>query len=648
MRRTINLISKVFSVLMLFMCFAATGCYDDSAIQEQLTDHENRLQELERLTAQQNTNIASLQTIVNALQEKDYVTSIAPIMEGDKVVGYTIFFSKGGAVTIYNSNDVYVPVIGVKLDADGQWYWTIDGNWMTDADGNKVSASGEQGGVAPQLKIVDGYWYVSFDGGKTWEAEAIGQVSDGPGGAMFAEVSYDDCYLYITMADGEKITIPRTSSGQVDDGQVGPIRFEITKITDSKVTFTGVVTEDTVIPYIADMAVYYKDASDAFSIVSANVVSTAEISPDNTVSITVSDLSPGTAYNYCLHVKSRGIEFFSDVKEFVTDSTVFVENEAWTVEYLGASELDGHSYDHVVSITSTDDNYYFIDYISEDYFNELGAADAARASYNALLEIIDIFSMLGLELDVMDVSYNTSTKEPYNIEPGEWRFMAIGVTAEGELSGLYAVSDLVSIVEPEPTEGYSSWLGDWTFTGSNGVVQEVTFSKDVVNETYIMTGYEGEGAEGLEVIVTWNEEEQSWTIDNQNLGTYSVASGEYGDIWFFGVDSEESFHNISGLPICKGSMAEDGTLIATAITETWEENGLAVTFTADRMGFAIDIEDDWYYITSTYMDVGLPTFPITITPSAPATRAYSVEESMMSRRIFMPSPYKYNTFGAIK
>ena len=195
-----------------------------------MQDYESRLKELERITAQQNTNIGSLQTIVTALQDKDYVTSVAPINEGDKVVGYTITFSKSGAVTIYNGKDGYVPVMGVKQDeSDGQWYWTVDGEWLRDSDGDKVRASaadGEDGqpgapgqsGVTPQLKIVDGYWYVSYDGGKTWEEETLGQATGDKGYTMFAEVTYDEEYLYITMADGEKLTLPRTSESQ-DEGE---------------------------------------------------------------------------------------------------------------------------------------------------------------------------------------------------------------------------------------------------------------------------------------------------------------------------------------------------------------------------------------------------------------------------------------------
>ena len=216
--------------LLLCTGVVVTGCYDDSDLRDKLgdmndllKDHESRLKELERLSAQQNTNISSLQTIVLALQDKDYVTNVSPIHEGNKVVGYTITFSKSGSVTIYNGNDGNSPVMGVKQYADHQWYWTVDGEWLLDSKGEKVRASavdGEPGapgvagqaGISPKLRIVDGYWYVSYDGGKTWEEETLGQATGDAGYTMFTSVTYDEEFVYITMADGQKLTIPRTLS----------------------------------------------------------------------------------------------------------------------------------------------------------------------------------------------------------------------------------------------------------------------------------------------------------------------------------------------------------------------------------------------------------------------------------------------------
>ncbi len=323
MKKFINYFGRMFRALLLCAGLAMTGCYDDSALQEQLKDHESRLKELERLTAQQNTNISSLQTIVTALQDKDYVTSVAPINEGDEIVGYTITFSKSGAVTIYNGKDGNVPVMGVKQDeSDGQWYWTVGGEWLLDSKGGKVRASAEDGedgapgqpGVTPQLKIVDGYWYVSYDGGKTWEEETLGQATGDKGYTIFAEVTYDDEYLYITMADGEKLVLPRTSVGQeVED----PLTWSLDKVTEVSATFSGSLTvQEADLPF-SQVTVYYSDA-ETFNINDAMKMSTTTFNSDQKFTIIVTGLKPNVKYNYCLIAEVKSEKIYSDVKDFIT------------------------------------------------------------------------------------------------------------------------------------------------------------------------------------------------------------------------------------------------------------------------------------------------------------------------------------------
>lgn len=132
--------------------------YDDSALTGRVDNLENRVAKLEELCKQMNTNISSLQTIVTALQKNDYVTNVTPIMQNGKEVGYTITFSKSNPITIYHGKDGqngtdgedgkpgvdgedgkngHTPVIGVKQDTDGSYYWTLDGDWLTDDSGNK-------------------------------------------------------------------------------------------------------------------------------------------------------------------------------------------------------------------------------------------------------------------------------------------------------------------------------------------------------------------------------------------------------------------------------------------------------------------------------------------------------------------------------
>ena len=350
MKTTINYFGRMLCALLLCAGLAMTGCYDDSALQGQieslsgqLQDYESRLKELERITAQQNTNIGSLQTIVTALQDKDYVTSIAPINEGDKVVGYTITFSKSGAVTIYNGKDGYVPAMGVKQDeSDGQWYWTVDGDWLLDSKGGKVRASAEDGedgapgqsGVTPTLKIVDGYWYVSYDGGKTWEEETLGQATGDKGYTMFAEVTYDEEYLYITMADGEKLTLPRTSTGQEVEG---PLTWSLDKVTEVSATFSGsltVLAED--LPF-SQVTVYYSDA-EAFNINDALKKSTITFNSDQKFTIIVTGLKPNVKYNYCLIAEVKSEKIYSDVKDFTTIPLVSPTLDAASeVTYMSAT-----------------------------------------------------------------------------------------------------------------------------------------------------------------------------------------------------------------------------------------------------------------------------------------------------------------------
>lgn len=199
-------------VLFLAISLACVSCnskYDD--LYDMIYDLGNRVTNIEQQCNQMNTNINSLQAMVNALNNNDYITGISPIQEGSTITGYTITFAKGAPITIWNGKDGKdgdALAISIKKDTDGNYYWTIDGNWVIGADGKKVRANGTDGvnGVTPQLKIVDNFWYVSFDG-TNWDKLGIA-VGDG-GQAFFSDVAYDEDYVYITLADGTQVNIPR-------------------------------------------------------------------------------------------------------------------------------------------------------------------------------------------------------------------------------------------------------------------------------------------------------------------------------------------------------------------------------------------------------------------------------------------------------
>ena len=214
----------IFTVLLGTLTLSSCK-YDDGALWDSVHGLEDRVAKLEELCKQMNTNISSLQTIINALQDNDYITSITPVMQDGKEIGYTITFSKISPITIYhgkdgqdgeNGNDGTTPVIGVKQDVDGVYYWTLNGEWLTDDQGGKIKAEGMDGndgssGVTPKFKIENDYWYISYNNGDSWEqlGKAIGEDSVG-GDSMFTDVDYEtsEDYVIFTLTDGTQIKIP--------------------------------------------------------------------------------------------------------------------------------------------------------------------------------------------------------------------------------------------------------------------------------------------------------------------------------------------------------------------------------------------------------------------------------------------------------
>lgn len=244
---------RLLTLSAIALAIVASSCskFDDSAIwdklneQEQtLNDHEKRIVALEELCRQLNTNIDALQTIVEALEKKDYVTNVSPVREDGEIVGYTISFANSDTITIYNGKDGvdgkdgYTPQIGVMKDTDGIYYWTVDGEWLLDGKGNKIQANGVNGidgtdgsngqdgtngvdGITPRLKIENDYWYVSYDEGATWIELGKATGEDGSNGIdgdnIFKEVFIGDGFVVFTLDDdnNSQIKLPFVTDTQL-------------------------------------------------------------------------------------------------------------------------------------------------------------------------------------------------------------------------------------------------------------------------------------------------------------------------------------------------------------------------------------------------------------------------------------------------
>lgn len=256
----------VLSVVVLFSC---SDEYDDSRLWDSVNSLEDRIAQLEELCQRMNTNISSLQTLVEALQQNDYVTGVVPVTQGGETVGYTISFTKSEPVTIYHGekgdkgdkgdtgatgdtgaagvagNDGHTPVMGVE-EVDGVYYWTVDGEPLTDDDGNRIPASArdEISDMTPQFRIESGYWEISYDNGKSWQrlGQATGDKGDPglPGGdSIFREVTQDDTQVYFTLADGSQIVLPKLSALAIEFSEGTSLNFDLDETKTVYYTITG-------------------------------------------------------------------------------------------------------------------------------------------------------------------------------------------------------------------------------------------------------------------------------------------------------------------------------------------------------------------------------------------------------------------------
>ena len=162
--RNMNRISfrAIITTIAAVSLFAACEKYDDSALVARMDKAEADIKELQTLLNQLNSTLSGLATTVDALKAQDRIVSVTELADKS---GWVVEFSQTGKITIYNGKngidgkdgkdgtngtdgtngqDGITPTIGVKLDADGNYYWTIqsEGNELgisVQGDDNKIN-----------------------------------------------------------------------------------------------------------------------------------------------------------------------------------------------------------------------------------------------------------------------------------------------------------------------------------------------------------------------------------------------------------------------------------------------------------------------------------------------------------------------------
>lgn len=225
-----NRVGKMLCALCAVALSASfTGCeYDDTELNKRVDQLEQRIVELEK----------SMTTQIGALQQmiEGKITIVSCTYDKAKGI-YTIVLSNGDTLTVGDSGNSS-SVIGV-IQEDGAYYWTLNGEPMTDAAGNKLPVA-----VTPGVRVntATNEWEISPDGGKTWLSTGITAEE---GVSLFAKVEEDEGFVYFTLGDGTRLKVARSTDFRCTPlagkqyfkaGQRRSIKLDMSDVKKSTVT----------------------------------------------------------------------------------------------------------------------------------------------------------------------------------------------------------------------------------------------------------------------------------------------------------------------------------------------------------------------------------------------------------------------------
>lgn len=344
---------------MAFTLLTIVSCkYDDDELWNAVNNHEERIAALETWQKQANENIAALQQLVSTM---DYITSVTPITEGGAEIGYHIEFKLSDPINIYHGADGMDAEVNVSLTQDetGNWYWTLNGETLTDEEGNPIRANAikpslEIGKDLPEGAIINdepegtkperGAVYLTIDEGKTWTKISGPKGDTGPRGpagqdgedgkdgvtgpagqdnqGITVTMHKEEGYVTFTLENGTTFNVPLESENEIasagfyilsPDEYEGKADYEGNSPISITVKFSNVfysyylyfhypenAQKEDIANIIAEIVTSSTNESDENN---ENFITTRATSPKIGVFIDEDDGAEG----YCMRVKAQGM-----------------------------------------------------------------------------------------------------------------------------------------------------------------------------------------------------------------------------------------------------------------------------------------------------------------------------------------------------
>lgn len=227
-----NQMKRFFTICVVLAAMFLSGCskYDDSALWNSVNDLDDRLAALEKTVARMNGDIESINSIVSTLEGGGMITDVKETAAGYEITvsGRTAPIvirhgSKGedGDDGLKGEDGKDAPVIGVRQDDDGKYYWTVtvDGQttWLPDEE-NRLPVTGADGkpgdkGMTPIMGVdSEGYWTVDYGTGAErlpGDIKAAGSEGD----SFFERVDESgEDHVIIVLRSGAELVIPRNNA----------------------------------------------------------------------------------------------------------------------------------------------------------------------------------------------------------------------------------------------------------------------------------------------------------------------------------------------------------------------------------------------------------------------------------------------------
>lgn len=271
-------------------------------------------------------------------------------------------------------------------------------------------------------------------------------------------------------------------------------------------------------------------------------------------------------------------------------------NKAWSVEYLGAGTLYDQPADNIVKVTSVDKNPYMMTVVYASEWDESALkelAEYAVADYVAFIE--EYNSYYGTSYTLEELLFVGDGYDAFNLYPGYYKALAIGVNPNGTISGLYAVSETFEVKEQVASAQFRAWLGNWEIVGNNDVTYTINLANGLANKFYYMSYWEGDM--DFMVKVDYNADLDALFFYSQ-LIQEGVNFGDYGlgDLYFVGFDREGSLYTTEGGDY---GIAIAGTLDGgqKAIVRYDDDSVQGYPF-FDYMQFIADLGGKYYRLTN--------------------------------------------------